>query len=1326
MPGGNENEAGPNLAPQVNQSQGHFKMPMFDPNQTTFSQYITDVYEVKAWGFNWNSNTKLRHLALILPQGWCSRAFCQIGDDYKTSYALLKDQLIKEFDRSSEKKQTAAGEFHKMTQNSTETVDEFAHRLRNKVEEAYPTFARANKAELCGQRFFEGIRGDKIKEQLNIIVCQTAKMPSFDSLVDTARRLAQISKPEEHVFRVRCFFCHKVGHTEKQCFKKKNSNKSQDQKSGDSSRAKNADWVKSAKCYNCSKRGHIARDCSEKRKGGKINEVESGDSPTRSIVIGQLECSAIVDSGASVSCISTASLTKAFPRGVVIDESTRPLRAAASLKIPLIGTFTTPICMDGDIFDCKFYVLDDDTEESVLLGWDFLCRFDEITLRPKENVVVFTADKSTDVATVRLVETTTIPPRAQRICRVTVDRSCTSKVTDMFIERSDDFEYKTGLLVGRCVTSVDDAVVVLLNPDTTSKKVYRCQSVGTCSGVQVSHDQAANVRLTDTQGSWNIGNVDDQYKSELVDMLDSYEHSVFTGLGKAEKYEYKLRLKQGADLSSGRHYRRRYGPHLEKVVDDQVQSLLKSDIVEPSTSEVISPIVLVKKPDKTIRFCLDFRFINQHLVDEIFPLATVSEALMRLNNSKYFSVLDMNSAYNQIPLEESSRYLTAFETSSGVYQFKRMCFGLKTAPLAFQRLMQTVLCGLTLSYVLVYLDDVLIHSASPDLHLQNLREVLERFKAAGMTLRRDKCHFFRENVDYLGFKISQDGVHPGDKGLRAIREYPIPQTWEQVRSFLGLCTFFQRFIPNFSDNALPLSRLVEGKMYTWNLEHERCFDRLRKSITAAPLLSHPDFDDNASPFIVQTDASGTGLAGVLLQDSDGYEHPISYASKKLSKTERNYSTIHREALAIIWAVRKFREYIYGRKFVIRTDHKPLVFIASSKTSKCARWSLELSEYDYTVEYVKGSDNVPSDVLSRAPVEDETDLPILAVTRNQSTMLAHQEVIERAHALAHFGPDRTLQLAKEINPSITLREVQTHIAGCRQCVEGPHAVPKSTLGITRTALSPWEIVHCDFVGPLPRTSAGYEYIFTFKDDLTRYILAVPLRTATTVTAKTVLNHIFSIFGPPTCLHMDNGSVFTSAEFRSFLSSWNVECRYSPVYRPQANPVERAHRTLKASLVKTADTEKDWDLVLPAIVAAHNAVTNRTTGIPPFYAMFGRSSPIINVLSADCADRVVGEEECSMREIWDRCRETQINAKEVARDKSDKGVQRNFNVGQPVAVKVLSGPKFKKQHFATGFVVVKVLGDFLVVCNKQRKHRDTVVISKDLVILDTCTSTKGEGM
>lgn len=895
------------------------KMPMFDPKSMTFAQYIDDVFEIKSWGFDWDANKKLKQLALILPTGWCTKVFRDIHSDNKKSYDLLKAALIKEIDRTDEKRQTAASDFHKITQKPGESIDDYGHRIYRKCEEAYPNFAKGNRSELCAHRFVEGIYNPKLKDQLQLVICQEPKMPKFDNLIDVARRLAdtdtQSSKPSSNMFHLRCNYCHRVGHFAKKCHKRQRDQQDKQDK------RKPDDWVKSAKCYSCSRRGHLAKNCPNKdyrgpQRNGKVNEVHDSSSndayPTKSVKIGQLVTNAVIDSGASVSCISYTMLCEAFPHGFDLTDTTAVLTGPSSLPLKTSGVVKTYICFDDNVVPCSLHVLDVDND-TFLIGWDVMCNFDQVTLKPQENSVEFGSvieQNSESVMNVRLMENSVIPPLSQRVLRVAVDCSSSSSV---LIERLSEFEEKSGLLLGRTVSSTENPRIIVMNPDTYSKSVYKAQTVGLATEVKdhMSTLDDSNIDQTEcnvnhvscensVKPSWNIGQLDEEPKSKLLNLLSRYKEDVFTGLGCARQYPYELKLKKNADLSKVRSRRYRFNPKMSAEIESQVQSMLQSGVIEHSKTDILSPIVLARKRDGTQRFCLDFRSLNTELQDETFPLMTPQEAMMHLKNSKFFSVIDMCSAFNQIPLTEDSRRLTGFQTSSGVYQFQRLCFGLKVAPLAFQRVMHHVIGSLGFEHVLIYLDDCLIHTSTLEEHLQTLEKVFDCFTSAGLTLRTEKCHFFMESVNYLGFKLSEKGIQPGDKGLTAIRDYPIPRTWEEVRSFLGLCTYFMCFIPNYSDIALPLSKLVESKRYIWNSSTESAFQVLRQCLMSSPVLKHPDFSDTANILIVQTDASDTGLAGVLLQaDDHGLEHAITYASKKLTKTERNYSTIHREALAII-------------------------------------------------------------------------------------------------------------------------------------------------------------------------------------------------------------------------------------------------------------------------------------------------------------------------------------------------------------------------------------------------------------------------------------------
>jgi hypothetical protein len=299
-------------------------------------------------------------------------------------------------------------------------------------------------------------------------------------------------------------------------------------------------------------------------------------------------------------------------------------------------------------------------------------------------------------------------------------------------------------------------------------------------------------------------------------------------------------------------------------------------------------------------------------------------------------------------MHPDSREKTAFNVEGGHYQYNRMPFGLRNAPSTFQRMMDGVLRGLKPTQCLVYLDDVIIFGASIEEHAERLRGVFERLREAKLSLKFEKCHFAKERVKYLGHVIDKRGVGPDPDKIQAVMSYPAPTTIREVQSFLGLSNYYRRFVDNYALTARPLTRLLKkGEKFVWSTECEIAFETLKKSLANSPVLSHPDFE---KPFILSTDASNFAVGAVLSQEIDGAEHPVAYASRQLNSAEVNYTVTERELLAIVWAVKYFRCYLYGRKFTICTDHAALRWLFSllDPNSRLMRWTLKLSEYEYEV------------------------------------------------------------------------------------------------------------------------------------------------------------------------------------------------------------------------------------------------------------------------------------------------------------------------------------------------------------------------------------------
>lgn len=405
---------------------------------------------------------------------------------------------------------------------------------------------------------------------------------------------------------------------------------------------------------------------------------------------------------------------------------------------------------------------------------------------------------------------------------------------------------------------------------------------------------------------------------------------------------------------------------LKPEVNKQIDNMLKDDIIEVSSSEWSSPILLVPKKTEGSpkwRLVIDFRKLNENIVDDKFPLPNITDILDSLSGSIYFTHLDLQQGYYQVKLEPESRKYTAFSTSTGHYQLKRLPMGLKTSCSAFSRVMSIAMSGLAFEKCFVYLDDVIVFGRSLTTHNQNLIDVFERLRKVNLKLNPIKCQFLKKEILYLGHLVSADGVSPDPDKTKVLENFPIPKNVDEVRRFVAFCNYYRKFVPSFATITMPLNRLLKkDEPFVWSLECQNAFNFLKTSLMTPPILQYPDFSET-NEFILQTDASDMAVGAVLCNRN---MKPVAYASRPLNKAEKNYPVIQKELTAIVWAVKYFRPYLFGRTFTIMTDHKPLVYLFGIKdpSSRLIKYRLILEEYDFKIVYVRGKENVIADALSR--------------------------------------------------------------------------------------------------------------------------------------------------------------------------------------------------------------------------------------------------------------------------------------------------------------------------------------------------------------------------
>lgn len=433
----------------------------------------------------------------------------------------------------------------------------------------------------------------------------------------------------------------------------------------------------------------------------------------------------------------------------------------------------------------------------------------------------------------------------------------------------------------------------------------------------------------------------------------------------------------------------RYPHHFKKDIEDQIQEMLENGIIQHSSSPYSSPIwVVPKKKDasgiRKVRVVIDYRKLNEKTVDDKYPIPQIEEILDNLGKSVYFTTLDLKSGFHQIEMDPKHRNKTAFSTALGHFEFTRMPFGLKNAPATFQRAMNNILGDYIGKICYVYLDDIIIIGFNLENHMENLSKILQRLSDFNLKIQLDKCEFLKRETEFLGHVITPDGIKPNPDKIKKILEWSLPKSPKEIKQFLGLTGYYRKFIKDYSKITKPMTRYLkkDAKVDVSNSDYIKAFNELKEIITSDQILAYPDFN---LPFILTTDASNYALGAVLSQIQNGIEKPIAFGSRTLNKTEANYSTTEKEALAIMWAIDKYKPYLYGNKFLLITDHKPLTFIKSSfKNSKILRWRLELENFDYEVKYKEGKTNVVADALSREPNEincnvmDINSSPILDV------------------------------------------------------------------------------------------------------------------------------------------------------------------------------------------------------------------------------------------------------------------------------------------------------------------------------------------------------------
>lgn len=705
---------------------------------------------------------------------------------------------------------------------------------------------------------------------------------------------------------------------------------------------------------------------------------------------------------------------------------------------------------------------------------------------------------------------------------------------------------------------------------------------------------------------------------------------------------------------------------LKDKVEQELTRLENNGIItKVDQSDWGTPIVPVVKPNGNVRICADYKVtLNKLIKDQKYPIPRIEEIFTKMNGGKYFCTLDISNAYLHMRMDEESAQMQTLSTHNGLYKVNRLMFGVKVAPSLWQHFMDKLLHGIPGTQC--FFDDIIIQGKSHEELLMRLRLVLEKLREKNLKLNRDKCQFFQKSIKYLGHVIDEHGLHKTQEKTEAVKNMRRPNNLNELRTFLGLANYYNKFIKNLASLLHPLNKLLKkGQNFEWTEKCEESFIKVKEEITSDNILVH--FDPKL-PLILATDASPTGLGAVLSHRySDGSEKPISFASRTLTESEQKYSQIDKEATGIYWGLKKFYPYCYGRKFVLVTDHKPLVSIfhphkalPAISATRIFNYAHFLSGFDYTVVFKRTTDHCNADCLSRFPTEQSRtntvdEISLYQINQLETLLIDYKLIAEATSEDEHLKPIlNALQIGNSVEPfGYHDNELSIQngciLKGCRVIV--PKKLQGNVLrelhighlGMVKMkslarSYCTWTNIDSDIenmvrtctpccmkqnqpakeiIHPWKTPDTPWERIhvdfagplngqsfFIVVDSYSKWVEVVPTKNTTSEWCIKELRNIFKNFGLPNLLVSDNGSQFTSQVFENFLRENGIIHKKTAPYNPSSNgQAERFVQIIKNSLIAMNNEKGTMDLKLFRLLMQLRQVVN-STGHSAYELMFNR--------------------------------------------------------------------------------------------------------------------------
>lgn len=807
---------------------------------------------------------------------------------------------------------------------------------------------------------------------------------------------------------------------------------------------------------------------------------------------------------------------------------------------------------------------------------------------------------------------------------------------------------------------------------------------------------------------------------------------------------------------------------LEEKVEAKLDELLRLGIIEQVNKPCrwVSAMVIEPKGDGDIRICIDMRQANKAIRREVHPLPVIDEMLAKFSQCEFFSALDIEQAFHQVEIAEESRFISTFITSKGMFQYKRLMFGICCAPEKFQKILEGILAGC--KGCVNFIDDIIVYGETKEIHDKNLDAVLKRLQRFNVKLNKQKCKIGVQELDILGFHISNRGVNITEQKLQAVRDLQEPKSVAELRGLLGYVNFMKKFVPHMSTVTAPLNQLLQvGNPFEWGVTQREAFHTLKDLLSRNQTLGFYNVKDRTEVIV---DASPVGLGALLIQrNSDGEPRLICCSSKSLSACERRYAQTEKEALAIVWAVEKFHYYLYGKQFFVVTDHKPLEIIFGPSSRPCLRierWVLRLASYDYKVIYKPGNTNIadpfsrlcqtlPSkesfdeiseawireiaelarpkaivmDEFQRASKDDEwmqsvknalhsgkwpAELRNIELIKNEicfteDIMLRGTRVVvptslqERTLELAHLTHFGESGMKGLLRSKVWWPDIDRNI---KNYVKGCRECLLNSLPNRPEPLKRRELPQAPWIDLATDYLGPFptgEYLLIVVDYYSRY-QEIELTTSTTARATVnMLRKIFGRNGYPATLTADNGPQFNSQELREYLEEVGVVLNTTTPYWPQQNGlVERMNRDVLKFIRCSNSQGSDWKSLLYEYNLMKNTALNDTTGKTPAELYFKRT--LKNKLPSlqDLYNNGLDDE------VRDRDRRVKDRGKLFA-DEDRSAKESNIQPGDLVYVKQLHKRNKLDSNFSPRIhkVVQKKGGDVVVEdCESKQQYRRSV--------------------